>query len=55
MQTINALLRKGGFTGDVTPRVTRGIKLTRYQSQKLTMSYEEYQQSELHSTDRGPA
>jgi len=31
IQTIDSLLRKGGFKGTVTPEVRRSIRLVRYQ------------------------
>ncbi|EEB19501.1 conserved hypothetical protein [Pediculus humanus corporis] len=43
IQTIDSLLRKGGFKGSVTPEIRRNIKLTRYQSEKITVSYQDYQ------------
>lgn len=42
VQTIDSLLRKGGFKGSVTPEIRRNIKLTRYQSEKITVSYQDY-------------
>lgn len=42
IQTIDSLLRKGGFKGAVTPEVRRGIRLVRYQSEKMTVSYPDY-------------
>lgn len=42
IQTIDSLLRKGGFRGVVTPDIRRGIKLTRYTSEKVTAGYAEY-------------
>ena len=42
IQTIDSLLHKGGFKGSVTPDVRRSLKLTRYQSEKVTVSYQEY-------------
>jgi len=41
-QTIDSLLRKGGFKGHVTPEVRGGIKLTRYRSEKVSVPYAEY-------------
>ena len=41
-QTIDSLLRKGGFKGVVTPDVRRSIRLVRYQSERLTVSYQDY-------------
>lgn len=42
IQTIDSLLRKGGFKGLVTPDIRRNIKLTRYQSEKVSIGYQEY-------------
>ena len=42
IQTIDSLLRKGGYKGTITSEVRKNIRLTRYQSEKLTISYAEY-------------
>lgn len=42
VQTIDSLLRKGGFKGLVTPDIRRNIKLTRYRSEKVSVSYQDY-------------
>ena len=42
MQTIDSLLRKGGYKGTITNEVRKSIRLTRYQSEKLTISYGEF-------------
>ena len=42
IQTIDSLLHKGGYKGLVTPEMRRSVKLTRYQSEKVTVSYQEY-------------
>lgn len=42
IQTIDSLLHKGGYKGIITEDVRRSIKLTRYQSEKMTVSYAEY-------------
>ena len=42
IQTIDRLLRKGGFKSVVTPEVRRSIRLVRYQSEKVSMTYPEY-------------
>ena len=42
IQTIDSLLRKGGFKGTVTPEVRRSIRLVRYQSEKITVGYPDY-------------
>ncbi|XP_047497216.1 uncharacterized protein CG5902-like isoform X3 [Penaeus chinensis] len=41
-QTIDSLLRKGGYKGPVTGEVRRSIKLTRYQSEKISVTFQEY-------------
>lgn len=43
VETIDSLLRKGGFRGSITEAVRESISLTRYQSEKLTVNYEDYQ------------
>ena len=42
IQTIDSLLHKGGYKGLVTPDIRRNVKLTRYQSEKVTVSYQDY-------------
>ncbi|CAL1275622.1 unnamed protein product [Larinioides sclopetarius] len=42
IQTIDSLLRKGGYKGVITNDVRKSIRLTRYQSEKITVSYNEY-------------
>ena len=42
IQTIDSLLRKGGYKGQINPEVRKSIKLTRYQSEKLTIGYNDY-------------
>ncbi|PVD18360.1 hypothetical protein C0Q70_20909 [Pomacea canaliculata] len=42
IQTIDSLLRKGGFKGPITPEVRKAIRLTRYRSEKITVSYSDY-------------
>lgn len=41
-QTIDSLLRKGGYRASITPEMRRSIKLTRYTSQECHMTYGEY-------------
>ncbi|KAI9337039.1 ammecr1 protein [Zopfochytrium polystomum] len=41
-EAIDSLLRKGGFSGKITAQVREAIILTRYQSKKASVSYEEY-------------
>lgn len=42
LQTIDSLLRKGGFKGAITNETRNSIRLTRYQSEKMSVSYQEY-------------
>ncbi|TRY67440.1 hypothetical protein TCAL_02740 [Tigriopus californicus] len=42
IQTIDSLLRKGGFKGTVTPEVRQSLRLVRYQSEKISVAYPEY-------------
>lgn len=42
IQTIDSLLRKGGFKGPISNEVRRNIRLTRYRSEKITISYSDY-------------
>ena len=44
IQTIDHLLRKGGLKGAVTSEFRQNIRLVRYQSEKMTVSYSEYLQ-----------
>ncbi|XP_072033893.1 AMMECR1-like protein isoform X2 [Amphiura filiformis] len=43
IQTIDSLLRKGGYKAPITPDFRRTIRVTRYQSEKITVGYGEYQ------------
>lgn len=43
MQTIDHLLRKGGFRDTITDLVRESINLTRYRSEKLSVSYNDYE------------
>ncbi|KAG0165280.1 AMME chromosomal region protein 1-like [Apophysomyces sp. BC1034] len=42
IEAIDSLLRKGGFRGNITDDLRKAIKLTRYQSSKVEVSYEDY-------------
>lgn len=42
IQAINSLLRKGGFQAPITSEFRKTIKLTRYRSEKVTISFAEY-------------
>ncbi|XP_033118252.1 AMME syndrome candidate gene 1 protein homolog [Anneissia japonica] len=41
-QTLEALLRKGGFRGKVTLEFLKTIRVVRYQSEKYNLSYDEF-------------
>ncbi|KAK4881697.1 hypothetical protein RN001_005016 [Aquatica leii] len=42
VQTIDSLLRKGGYKAPISNEFRRSIKLTRYQSEKITVTYQDY-------------
>lgn len=42
-QTIDELIRKAGFRGPVSSKVRQSISLTRYRTEKITASYNDYQ------------
>lgn len=42
IQTIDSLLRKGGYKGIITSEVHKNVRLTRYRSEKITVSYSDY-------------
>ncbi|XP_065170437.1 AMMECR1-like protein [Atheta coriaria] len=42
IQTIDALLRKGGYKATITSEVRKAIKLTRYQSEIISVTYQDY-------------
>ncbi|XP_036290349.1 AMMECR1-like protein [Pipistrellus kuhlii] len=42
VQTIDSLLRKGGFEGPITSEFRETLRLTRYRSEKVTVRYAEY-------------
>eukprot|EP00127_Corallochytrium_limacisporum_P005513 Clim_evm30s207 gene=Clim_evmTU30s207 len=41
-EALHSLLRKGGFRGSIDKSVLRGVKLTRYQSAKGSLHYDDY-------------
>lgn len=49
VKTIDALLRKGGYQGTITEDFRKSIKLTRYQTHKVTVTYEEYKKAIIDS------
>lgn len=44
VQTIDSLLRKGGYRAVITQELRKSIKLTRYRSQEIQMHYKEYRE-----------
>ncbi|KAF4789046.1 AMME syndrome candidate protein 1 protein like protein [Turdus rufiventris] len=53
IQTIDSLLRKGGYKAPITNEFRKTIKLTRYRSEKMTMSYTEYLAHRQHHFQNG--
>lgn len=43
-ETIDSLLRKGGFKSTITDEIRNSLNVTRYQSEKLTRSFQDWQQ-----------
>lgn len=41
-QTVENLLRKGGYKGEITPHFRTTIRTKRYRSEKIAVSYQEY-------------
>jgi AMMECR1 domain-containing protein len=41
-QTIDSLMRKGGYRHTVTTDIRKTVKLTRYQTEKCIVSYDDY-------------
>jgi len=41
-EAIQSLLRKGGHRGPITPELLQAIKLTRYESQKASLNYDDW-------------
>ena len=44
LEAIDSLLRKGGYKDLITHEMRQSIKLTRYQSEKCSITYEEYRE-----------
>lgn len=42
VEAINSLLRKGGYKDKITEHVRSTLKVTRYQSEKCILSYDQY-------------
>jgi len=45
IQTLDSLLRKGGYRAAITSDMRRSVQVTRYRSEKLTLHYNDYIQS----------
>ena len=41
-ETIDSLIRKAGYKGRISGRVREAIRLTRYQSSKAALTYDEW-------------
>ena len=48
-ETIQSLIRKSGYRGDITDHLKSSMKITRYQSSVSTASYEEYTRARISS------
>ncbi|CAF0794747.1 unnamed protein product [Adineta ricciae] len=44
VQTLDSLLRKGGYKAPITSDMRKSVQVTRYQSEKLTLHYNDYVQ-----------
>lgn len=44
-QTLDSLLRKGGYRASITNEMRQSVQVTRYRSEKLTLHYNDYIQS----------
>lgn len=42
LQAIDSLLRKGGYRSPISEDLRKSIVLTRYQTEKCTITYDEY-------------
>jgi len=45
IQTLDSLLRKGGYKAPITSEMRKSVQVTRYRSEKLTLHYNDYVQS----------
>ncbi|UJR29003.1 hypothetical protein I4U23_010221 [Adineta vaga] len=49
-QTLDSLLRKGGYKASITSEMRKTVQVTRYRSEKLTLHYNDYIQSKKNSS-----
>jgi AMMECR1 domain-containing protein len=47
IQTLDSLLRKGGYKATITSDMRKSVHVTRYRSEKLTLHYNDYVQSKV--------
>ena len=45
IQTLDSLLRKGGYKAPITSEMRKSVHVIRYRSEKLTLHYNDYIQS----------
>jgi uncharacterized protein (TIGR00296 family) len=50
IQTLDSLLRKGGYRAPITSDMRKSVQVTRYRSEKLTLHYNDYVQSKTTTT-----
>lgn len=51
-QAIDSLLRKGGYKIKISEHFRRSLKVTRYRSEKYSLTYDEYVKLRHNYTDR---
>jgi len=54
VETIDNLMRKGGYQGRISESDRRKVRLTRFQSDKFSLSYEEYCRHKASNGERVP-
>ena len=50
VQTLDSLLRKGGYKASITSDLRKSVQVTRYRSEKLTLHYNDYIQAKSPSS-----
>ncbi|TKR71716.1 hypothetical protein L596_019267 [Steinernema carpocapsae] len=54
VETLDNLMRKGGYEGRISENDRRNVRVTRFQSEKVSMSYDEYCQHKASNGERVP-
>lgn len=50
IETLDSLLRKGGFKASITSDVRKGVRVIRYRSEKLMLHHDDFVQSRIKSS-----